>query len=330
MRPAVSRVSDLGPFVLRVATDTDRKRGGFRAAGLSYSRLGHRPALPSVAARISLLPTARLRTVFRQNNMRPTLSALAIAQLATIIAISQLAGQSPEVPRSFDVATVKLSSPHSENAALFANEDASQVQYSNVPVVVLLMRAYDVHRRQILGPEWLGTKHFDVAAKLPDGANLKQIPKMLQALLAERFKLRAHNETRILPGFALLVGKGGPKMKIAEGERDLRRSAGGQGFRIKGKGTMAQPAEIITDCLDRPVIDLTALAGMFEVDLNWAREEGPEMPLRVTPGQREASVAPSGPSIFTVLQELGLKLEPRKTPADFLVIDHIEPIPTEN
>jgi uncharacterized protein (TIGR03435 family) len=194
----------------------------------------------------------------------------------------------------------------------------------------LLMRAYEVHRRQILGPEWLETKHFDVTAKLPDGANTKQIPKMLQALLTERFKLRVHNETKILPGFALIVGKGGPKMKTEEGERDLRRSAGAQGLRIKGNGTMAQLAEVITDCLDRPVIDMTGLAGMFEVDLNWAREEGPEMPLSVTPGQREASAAPGGPSIFTVLQELGLKLEPRKTPADFLVIDHIEPIPAEN
>jgi uncharacterized protein (TIGR03435 family) len=277
-----------------------------------------------------LLPTARLRTALRQNNMRPTLSALAIANLVTMIVISQLAGQSPEVPRSFEVATVKLSSPHTENAALITNEDASQVQYSNVPLMVLLMRAYDVHWRQILGPEWLGTKHFDVAAKLPDGANMKQIPKMFQALLAERFKLRAHNETRILPGFALIVGKRGPKMKTAEGERDLRRSAGAQGLRIKGKGTMAQLADVITDCLDRTVIDMTGLAGMFEVDLNWAREEGPKMPLTVTPGQREASAAPSGPSIFTVLQELGLKLEPRKTPVDFLVIDHIEPSPTEN
>ena len=262
--------------------------------------------------------------------MRPTLSALAIANLVTIIAISKLAGQSSGGPRSFEVATVKLSSPDTENAALITNEDASQVQYSNVPLMVLLMRAYDVHWRQILGPEWLGTKHFDVAAKLPDGANMKQIPKMFQALLAERFKLRAHNETKILPGFALIVGKGGPKMKTAEGEHDLRRSAGAQVLRIKGKGTMTQLAEVITDCLDRTVIDMTGLAGMFEVDLNWAREEGPEMPLSVTPGQRVASVAPSGPSIFTVLQELGLRLEPRKTPADFLVIDHIEPIPTEN
>jgi uncharacterized protein (TIGR03435 family) len=272
----------------------------------------------------------RLRPAFRHNSVRTRLSALARANLVAIIAISQLDGQSPEAPRSFEVATVKPSSPHTENAALITNEDASQVQYSNASLMVLLMRAYDVHSRQILGPEWLGTKHFDVAAKLPDGANMKQIPKMFQALLAERFKLRAHNETKILPGFALIVGKGGPKMKTAEGERDLRRSAGAQELRIKGKGTMTQLAEVITDCLDRTVIDMTGLDGMFEVDLNWAREEGPEMPLSVTPGQREASVAPSGPSIFTVLQELGLKLEPRKTPADFFVIDHIEPIPTEN
>jgi uncharacterized protein (TIGR03435 family) len=159
---------------------------------------------------------------------------------------------------------------------------------------------------------------------------IAEIPKMFQALLAERFKLRAHNETRILPGFALILAKGGPKMKTAEGERDLRRSAGAQVFRIKGKGTMAQLAEVITDSMDRTVIDMTGLAGMFEVDLNWAREEGLKTPLTVTPGQREAAAAPSGPSIFTALQELGLKLEPRKTPVDFLVIDHVEPIPTEN
>src|SRR5579859_4501174 len=262
------------------------------------------PGRRSRAARISLPPTARSRPTLRQNNMRPTPSTLTITSLVTIGAISQLAGQSPEVPRSFEVATVKLSSPRTENAGLIRNEDASQVQYSNAPLMVLLMRAYDVHWRQILGPEWLRTKHFDVAAKLPDGANMKQIPKMFQTLLAERFKLKAHDESKILPGLALMVGKGGPKMKTTEGERDLRRSAGAQGFRIKGKGTMAQLAEVITDCLDRTVIDTTGLAGMFELDLNWAPEKGSTIP-----GQREAGAAPSGPSIFTVLQDLGLKLE---------------------
>ena len=236
-----------------------------------------------------------------------------------------------QTPLAFEAASIKPAPPDRGSVMYYRTPPGGRVSISNATLKLLIQNVYRVREFQISdGPGWISTQGWDIEATPGAAISIDQRTQMLQALLAERFKLRAHNETKILPGFALLVGKGGPKMKIAEGERDLRRSAGGQGFRIKGKGTMAQLAEIITDCLDRPVIDMTGLAGMFEVDLNWSQEEGPGMPLSVTPGQREASVAPSGPSIFTVLQELGLELEPRKTPADFLVIDHIEPIPTEN
>ncbi len=222
------------------------------------------------------------------------------------------------------------------DAQFTMSEDAGRISYTNVALMIVVMRAYHLKYRQIEGPEWLGTEHYDIAAKMPDGATKDEVPPLLQALLAERFKLTAHTEAKMMPGYALIPGKSGPKMKPAGAEEGVRRSPGPKGPQIKGKTAMAKLADVLSDSLDRPVVDMTGLNGFFEVELSWA----PEQSAKIEPsgsGQPAANDVPpvneasSGPSIFTALQEeLGLKLEPRKTPLNFLVIDHAEKLPTAN
>jgi uncharacterized protein (TIGR03435 family) len=95
--------------------------------------------------------------------------------------------------------------------------NASQAEYTYMSLKDLIATAYAVKDYQVSGPAWLATDRFDIVAKLPDGASKDDAPKMLQALLEERFKLAAHRDTQEHPVFALLVGKDGPKLKESQG-----------------------------------------------------------------------------------------------------------------
>jgi uncharacterized protein (TIGR03435 family) len=255
-----------------------------------------------------------------------------LALIVAFLVVSGVAGQPVPSPRGFEVASVKHSPSNSEGQ-LIMSEDAGRINYSNVALIVIVMRAYHTKHRQIVGPEWLSTERFDIVAKLSDGATKEDIPQMFQALLAERFKLTIHTEARMMPGYALKIAKGGPKMNSAGADEGMRRSLGPKGPQIKGKSTMAKLADVLSDSLDSPVVNMTGLNGYFKVALGWAAEEGAKM----SPGQPATNGGPAtfevpgGPSIFTALQEdLGLKLEPGKTPLNFLIIDHVDKIPTAN
>jgi uncharacterized protein (TIGR03435 family) len=96
--------------------------------------------------------------------------------------------------------------------------DPGQLTCTNTPLIVLLTTAYGLKRYQINGPNWLNSDRFDIVAKIPAETTKEQYKLMLQNLLAERFKLILHHETKELPTYALVVGKGGPKMKLSEEE----------------------------------------------------------------------------------------------------------------
>jgi uncharacterized protein (TIGR03435 family) len=125
---------------------------------------------------------------------------------------------------SFEVATVKPSPPvdmvklaeqikAGKMPRFGPHVNASQAEYTHMSLKELIAAAYTVRQYQITGPAWLATDRFDIVAKLPDGASKDDAPKMLQALLAERFKLAAHRDTQEHPVLALAVGKDGPKLK---------------------------------------------------------------------------------------------------------------------
>jgi uncharacterized protein (TIGR03435 family) len=148
---------------------------------------------------------------------------------------------------------------------------------------------------------------------------------MLQGLLAQRFKLRVHREEKVIPGYALVVAPGGPKMRRVEATQP-------RGAIMPGSITAQSitPGQIVASTqatLGRPVQDMTGLSGYYEFNLKWTPDD------TVPAGAENTSAAPGDrpPSIFTALQEqLGLRLESRKLPTEIVVVDHVERVPTEN
>ena len=187
------------------------------------------------------------------------------------------------------------------------------------------------------GPKWLDSERFDIEAKVdgPAAEQMRtlsreqrklQMQAMFQQLLADRFKLSVHWETRELPVYALVVAKSGPKLTAATKPDSGTSSSNGQ-FMARGM-TLAEISQSLTQELARElgrvIIDKTGIAGRYDVTLKWTPDADGASPDK---GTEDTS---SGPSIFTALQEqLGLKLESTKGPVQVLVIDHIE-MPSEN
>ena len=142
-------------------------------------------------------------------------------RLLTLLAIAAGAAmaQAPAPKPQFEVATIKPAPPL--NPAMIAagkmhvgmKTDAGRVDIGYLSLNDLIMTAYKVKQHQVAGPDWMKTERFDILAKLPEGATKEQVPEMLQSLLAERFGLTFHKEMREQPVYALVVAKGGPKLK---------------------------------------------------------------------------------------------------------------------
>jgi uncharacterized protein (TIGR03435 family) len=141
---------------------------------------------------------------------------------------------------------------------------------------------------------------------------------LFQNLLKERLHLAAHIERRIVPGYALVIAKGGSKLKPNTG---APYTGMGMGFEYKFQNVSAEYlASLIDSTVNQPVVDKTGLPGMYDFDLKFNRDDHPEDPPH-----------PDYGSIFSAVQEqLGLKLEKQQVPVDYLVIDHVERVPTAN
>jgi len=237
----------------------------------------------------------------------------------------------------------------------------------NVTVKFLLEEAYGVKDSQLSGtPGWLDSEHYDIEAKAEDAAverertlapeqRHEQVMLMLQSMLADRFKLALHHETKALPVYALVVAKSGAKLHETPAApadsappEPLGKPGSGPAPRgsimMKGRGNLEVNGialSLFADALSRQlgllVVDQTGLKGEYDFTLKWTPDDGQGQMFRGAgdPGTGQpAASAPtsdsSGPSIFTALQEqLGLKLESQKAPVDTLVIDHVER-PSEN
>jgi uncharacterized protein (TIGR03435 family) len=237
--------------------------------------------------------------------------------LICTLALAGLAWSQVSSP-AFEVATIKRSGPTSEEGQMI--RDPRLVALAHVSLRNLLAQAYRIKNFQISGPSWLDSKRFDILAKLPDGAKEEQLPAMLQTLLEERFRLALHLEPRTMTAYALLARKGEMKLKAINAEiGDVRTSTGGTRSRVSGKVTMPYLAGLLSNMLDHPVVDMTELKGVFDVDLEWSVDNATAGPLD------------DAASLPTVLREkLGLRIERRRMPVDFYVIDHVERVPTEN
>ncbi len=332
------------------------------------------------------------------------------ASLLVALEATALGAQAPPptaVAPEFEVASVKLAPPIEPQKIMSGQMhvgmsiDAARVDIGSLSLAELIRVAYRMKSYQVTGPDWLPGQRFNIVAKIPEGVSKDKVPEMLQALLADRFKLTAHRETKEHQAYALIVGKNGPKLKEAAPEAAPAPPADGsappsKGAMVMGNGdtqvrvqpnpdgkgaTVASPqfgtmkvsvgeggmmrmefarmstqalAETLSRFTDKPVIDLTELTGVYHVELNLSLDDmrnvaraaglgfgmggggGGMMPRRGAGegdgarGPAESASTPGGSSIFTAIEQLGLKLEPRKLPLDMLVIDHVEKLPTEN
>jgi len=175
-------------------------------------------------------------------------------------------------------------------------------------------------------PSWAKTEKFNIDAKV-DGADvdaykaltIDQKRLMVQALLADRFKLETHPETREQPIYSLTIAKGGPKLKESHPAAGAPSNPGmkeySKGHLVGENVLISQLVSELTQTVDRTVEDRTGLAGRYDFALDWAPDDDSNS---------------SKPSLFTATQEqLGLKLEPTKAPVKCLVVDHLEQ-PSEN
>ena len=235
-----------------------------------------------------------------------------------------LAAQPAAAPTpQFDVVSIRPN--HSNTSGGGMRPIAGGFAGSNLSVGILIQAAYDVKPWQIFGgPEWVKTHRYNIEAKSEGNPDFKRKLEMLRPLLADRFQLKFHRETRQMSVYSLVVAKGGSRLQpTAEGVRGYFTADRGL---IEGKAVdMASLANLLGGSLGQSVVDRTGIAGHFDIKLEWTPTEGER---NYTFDDRP--IDPGGSSIFTALQEqLGLKLEAGKGPVEVFVIDHIER-PSEN
>ena len=268
----------------------------------------------------------------------PTLQVLAFAVVVLLLrafgqdATSPPPEAKPETLPAFEVASVKPSDPAS---GISFRRSGDRLTTSGTSLQWLITWAFDVRNDRLFGkPKWLDTVRYDIAAQAPRGNPVPgRLQRMMQSLLATRFGLAIHRETRELPMYVMVVDKSGAKIHLT----DAGDGSGPNPFSMPGRGRLigsqvstGMLANVLSNQLRRAVEDQTGLKGVFDFKLEWEAETDPQS----TGGG--GSSAPStdartGPSIFTAIREqLGLKLEPRKGPVEVILIDHIESTPTEN
>jgi uncharacterized protein (TIGR03435 family) len=265
----------------------------------------------------------------------------------------------------FEVASIKPSPPMTENVHVGLRIDGAQVSCTQWNLQDYIRIAYRLKPYQVEGPDTITGQRYDITAKLPLGATREQVNEMLQNLLVDRFKLTFHRVQKEFPVYALVVAKGGAKLKESNLDGiDASKfskppdsvaangsAAGvdvdlGQGssfsltdnkFTVK-RLTMARTADVLGRFVDRPIVDMTNLTGIYDLELSLSEEDYRGMLIRsaitagvsLPPQAERLAMSDIGESLASALQALGLKLEPRKAPLDVLVVDRIEKSPTEN
>lgn len=255
-----------------------------------------------------MLWTGEIRYLLRTSV--PVAKLVAKLATCTLLAAMILPGQ------TFENASVKRSAAENgsgarSTGAIPRQQDPTRINYPRVTLRSVIGLAYGIAADQIDGPQWLGDERYDIVATLPSNASESQVPIMLQHLLAERFALTVHEETKIRTGYALIAGKGEPKLKP-------HNETEGIGFNIEAdhvtlrSASMAQLAKFLSSSMGRPVVDQTGIDGSFDVTLNASMAD-------IKSGQ-----------VFSAIEDLGLKFETRKVSDKFIVVDSAAKIPTPN
>ena len=288
-----------------------------------------------------------------------------LTMIATLFAAalicSNLCAQTAPAKPEFEVASVKPAAndgPGGERFAVMREimrngrppgmipmEDPGRIRLDNWALLDLIAAAYRVHASQVSGPSWLADQGFDIEAKTPEGTQKEQLNGMLQLLLEERFGLKVHRDSQTKSGFALVVGKNGPKLEPeepplapgltqqeqqAQAQKQAKESLAALQKRMQENRENGTPLEglrrarwrsITAEGLatrliqftEAPVVDETGLTGKYSVSIEtWKNADVP------------------GGTVFDAVEKLGLKLEARKITIDTIVVDRASKIPTAN
>jgi uncharacterized protein (TIGR03435 family) len=239
------------------------------------------------------------------------------------VAFAQPAATAP----AFEVASIKISQIGKAGGEGSRRENTQvspgSLNMRNVSLKTAIRWAWHVMDFQVTGPDWIANERYDIMAKASGPAPDPELRLMLQALLADRFKLAVHRQTKEMSAYALVVGKNGPKFheSAAEGESSLVPDQKTMKVVVQ-RTPVSQLVEMLSNVLRSPVVDQTELKGRYDITLELAKY----IPDR-------SSTEPMDPlTIITrgLQDELGLKLEPRKLPLDLVIVDHAEKIPVEN
>jgi uncharacterized protein (TIGR03435 family) len=239
--------------------------------------------------------------------------------VAALLMVTACWSQQPE----FEVASVKPSTS-TQPGSNFNRQTGGGLTATNVSLKELILFAYDIREQQLVGgPVWLDKDTYDVVAKPtendnPTGAkrsfdeDFRTIRLRTRALLASRFHLVVHNETREMPIYSLVVAKGGPHMEPSKAEGLTINNR--KGLTLCKKVTIPLfAANSLTYKMGRTVIDQTGLTGEYDFEIHFVDDQA------ATAGDT------SGPDFLTAMREqLGLRLEPGRGPVDVLVVDSAE------
>ena len=253
--------------------------------------------------------------------------------VAALLASSVVA--QTRAPLAFDVASVKINTGFSQdNRATWrptTETTPGSLTMRNASLAMMVAWAYDVQRPQVIAPEWTNSVRYDVLAKASAPVSDKELRQMMQTLLAERFKLELHHDSRTMDALAMLLPKSGHKMTpspagAASGEREEA-----DGTNVVQGSTLGEVAGQMSRELEMPVVDMTGLEGRFDFTLN-PRKYLSSLQSRLVAGGHPMSESDARVILMqeVVAGELGLRLESRKAPLDVIVIDRAEKTPLSN
>jgi uncharacterized protein (TIGR03435 family) len=305
--------------------------------------------------------TSAVIAIVAQQPLRPVFEVASIKEAAS----------SPDERSTVVIGTPTSTSLQAGQFHVGIQIDGSRADYGFMTLADLIPYAYRLKPYQVSGPGWLNDTRWNVLARIPEGQSPARAPEMMQALLAERFKLVTHRENREQTVYALLVARGGSQLKEATATSDEDEAPTGafsmkndaKGITISGgaagtmrltpgpggsmqmqlaKISMAGFADVLTQFMDRPVVDATDLKGRYQVALDVPMEAmaGMSFAQKVTAfaglsafGARGGAAPDSGAVSAAVVQavkRLGLELQPRRAPVDTLVVDRVDRTPTAN
>src|SRR5579871_1007098 len=228
--------------------------------------------------------------------------------------------------QAFEVASIRPSQTPQGKGLFSLREDINTspgtLRMQNVTLETTIRWAYKLNVYEVTGPDWLSNGRYDITAKADTAATEDQLRVMLQALLAERFKLMFHRQPKELSAYVFVAAKDVSKLHPAEGGGE--GSMTGAGLVFEGhKMPLSRLADIVSSAPKMPVLDKTGLPGYFDFKLDLRPYITPRQP--DDPPIDLADIATSA-----LRDELGIKLESRKVTLEVLVVDSAERSPTEN